>query len=84
MKEELILQGFESLIQYLSIDLRYEKCDFAGGLCRINSKNVLIINNKLPVEKKINIIAEELKQLNLDQIYIRPVLRQLIEGRRAQ
>ena len=81
MKQETILQEFESLIENLSIDLRYEKCDSVGGLCRLKDRNVLIVNNKLSVDKKINLIAAELKQLNLEQIYIRPVLRQLIEGK---
>ena len=82
MTQELILQGFESLIQNLSIDLRYERGDFKGGLCKIDDKNVLIVNNKLPIDKKINLMAVELNRLNLEQIYIRPALRNIIESRR--
>ena len=79
MTQELILQGFESLINNLSIDLRYEKGDFSGGLCKIGNKAVLIVNNKLPIDKKITLMADELNRLNLEQIYIRPVLRNIIE-----
>ena len=82
MKKEMILQNFESLIENLSIDLRYEKCDFIGGFCQVNRKKMLIINNKLSIEKKIGIIAKELNQLNLEQYYIRPVLRNIIESRK--
>jgi len=82
MTQELILQGFESLIQNLSIDLRYERGDFKGGLCKIDDKNILIVNNKLPIDKKINLMAVELNRLNLEQIYIRPALRNIIESRR--
>ena len=78
MTQEIILQGFETLIHNLSIDLRYENGDFTGGLCKIKKKNVLIINTNLSIEKKINVIADELKRLNLEQIYIRPMLRQII------
>jgi len=80
MKTHLILQGFESLIQNLSIDLRYEKGDFTGGLCKMGTKSVLIINNKLPVESKIKVMANELNRLDLEQIYIRPALRDIIES----
>lgn len=80
MKTHLILQGLESLIQNLSIDLRYEKGDFTGGLCKVGTKNVLIINNKLPVESKIKVMAIELNRLELEQIYIRPALRDIIES----
>lgn len=82
MTQELILQGLESLIQNLSIDLRYEKGDFMGGLCKIDNKDVFIINNKLPIDKKINLMAVELNRLNLEQIYIRPALRDIIENRK--
>lgn len=80
MTQELVLQGFETLIQNLSIELRYEKGDFTGGLCRIGQKDVFIINNKLPIDNKINLIADELKRLNLEQIYIRPALREIIKN----
>ena len=80
MKPQNILQGFENLIQNLSIDLRYEKGDFSGGLCHIPGKSLLIINHKLPIEYKIKIIATELRSLDLNHIYIRPALRKIIEG----
>ena len=78
MKPHSILQGFENLIQSLSIDLRYEKGNFAGGLCRLPGKNIFIINPKLPIENKIKLIASELRALELNHIYIRPVLRKII------
>ena len=81
MTQELILQGFETLINNLSIDLRYEKGDFTGGLCKIGPKDIFIINDKLSIDKKIQLIANELKRLNLEQIYIRPALREIIKGR---
>lgn len=80
MKPQHILQSFENLIHNLSIDLRYEKGDFIGGLCKVGNKDVLIVNNKLPVEGKIKLLARELNRLNLERIYIRPALRNIIEG----
>lgn len=80
MKTQNILEGFENLIQNLSIDLRYEKGDFAGGLCHMPGKSVFIINHKLPVENKIRLIASELRSLELKHIYIRPALREIIES----
>jgi hypothetical protein len=80
MNPQSILQSFENLIQNLSIDLRYEKGDFAGGLCRMPGKRVLIINHKLPIENKIKLIASELRALELNHIYIRPALRKIIDG----
>ncbi len=80
MKRENILQAFENLVSNLSIDLRYEKGDFDGGLCRMPNKYVLIVNSKLPREQKIKLIASELSSLDLNHIYIRPALRKIITG----
>jgi hypothetical protein len=77
-KTDNILQAFENLVNSLSIDLRYEKGDFHGGLCRMPGKYVLIINSNLPTEQKIKLIASELSSLDLNHIYIRPVLRKII------
>jgi hypothetical protein len=79
MKTRNILEGLENLIQSLSIDLRYEKGDFAGGLCRVANRSVLIVNDKLSPENKIKLIAAELRLLKLNHIYIRPALRKVIE-----
>ncbi len=84
MTKQLILQGFESLVESLSIGLRYEKGDFAGGLCKIGNQDILIINPTLPIDMKINIMADELKRLNLEQIYIRPALREIIENKKVE
>jgi len=78
MKPYNILQAFENLIQSLSIDLRYEKGDFAGGLCHLPGKTIFIINSKLPTENKIKLIAAELRAIELNHIYIRPALRKVI------
>ena len=79
MTQELILQGFENLIQNLSYGLRYENGDFIGGLCKFRNHGVFIINKSLPVDRKITLIAEELKRINLERVYIRPALREIIE-----
>ncbi len=78
MKTENILQAFENLVNNLSIDLRYEKGDFNGGLCRMPDRDILIVNSRLPMEQKIKLIASELNSLDLNHIYIRPALREII------
>jgi hypothetical protein len=79
MKENEILGHFEELTQNLSIDLRYEKGDFSGGLCRVNDKQIMIINKKLSADQKIKVFASAIAQLNLDNIYILPAIREIIE-----
>jgi len=80
MDNQQILQELEQLAARLNITVRYEEGDFNGGLCRIKSDQIIIINKKFPVEKRIAVLSRELSTLNLNVIYILPQLRELIFG----
>ncbi|MBN2091394.1 hypothetical protein JW964_17410 [candidate division KSB1 bacterium] len=79
MKDSEILGYLEQLTQNLSIDLRYEKGEFSGGLCRVNDKQMMIINKRLSDDQKIKVFARAIGQLNLENIYILPAIREIIE-----
>lgn len=86
MDEETILNQLEELARGFGIQIRYEamKQDeeskkVAGGLCLLNGEYVLIINSKATGKDKIQTFAEALKHFDLDRVYIRPVLRELLE-----
>lgn len=79
MKPEELLNQLETLSQNMAIDLRYEKGDFKGGLCRVNEQKILIINSKLPDDEKIKIFTNELSQMDLDNIYVVPAVREVLE-----
>lgn len=74
-KSEWLLQEMEGLLEQLSIPVRYERGNFKGGLCRLNDDEIFIINKNLPLEQKLQIFREELEGINLEDIFIRPVLR---------
>lgn len=79
MKEEEILSGLESLIATLGVQLRYEKGDFSGGLCILKDKRMLIINSALAPPQRIKVLASELSQMNLENVFMVPALRQVID-----
>jgi len=74
-----ILRELETLCSNLGIDLRYEKGDFEGGLCRVENNQLLIINKALSDQAKIRVLARELGTLELENIYMVPALRRIID-----
>jgi hypothetical protein len=52
----------------------------SGGLCRIEKEYVLILNSKATVKEKIQVMIEALNQFDLSDIYVKPVIRELLEG----
>jgi len=81
MEDVIKLENFEKLLSDLSIELRFEKGDFRGGLYRYKEREELVVNKHLPVEQKVQVIARELKnRMDLDSLYIMPALREIIEN----
>jgi hypothetical protein len=78
MKEDEILSGLEKLVESLSIQLRYEKGDFAGGYCVLKDKRMMIVNSSLSPAMRIKVLAHELAAMNLDEVFVLPALREVI------
>ncbi len=85
MNTEHLLNQLEELAGRLGIGVRYENVNveessLAGGFCRIKEKYVLIIQPQATINEKVRIITEALKTFPLGDIYVKPALRELIEG----
>ncbi len=78
MKEDEILAGLEKLVESLSIQLRYEKGDFAGGYCVLKDKRMMIVNSALSPAQRLKVLASELAGMNLDEVFVLPALREVI------
>ena len=81
--EKSILGQLEELVNNLGIELRYEKIKkessfFPGGLCTISGKKVLIINSQASVEDKIQIFIKSIKDFDINGVFVRPALRELL------
>ncbi len=86
MDEGTIIDHLEELAERFGVQIRYEaikqdedSIDVVGGLCLLKGEYVLIINSKATVKDRIKTLAMAVKHFDLDQIYIRPVLRELLD-----
>jgi hypothetical protein len=85
LDETATLSHLEALAHALGIQIRYEclegETTFAtGGLCRIKDKQVIIVNERAATGEKVKTLAKVLKRFDLSQIYLRPALRDFLEG----
>ena len=83
MKESEIVDALETVARSLDVEVRYEKGDFAGGLCKVGNKSLILLHRDDPADKKINVLARELGEFDLDQIYLLPALRDIIDKART-
>ena len=84
MNEEIILIQLEELADKLEIYVRDENINLeesstTGGLCRIEGKYVLILNSRATVQEKIQVLIKALQPFDLSDMYIKPVIRELLE-----
>jgi N-dimethylarginine dimethylaminohydrolase len=86
MDENTMIDELEELIKSFGVQIRNEaiKQDedlvyIVGGLCLLRGEYVLIINSKATTMDRIKTLATALKHFDLDQIYLRPVFRELLD-----
>jgi hypothetical protein len=84
MDDHTALSQLEGLAYQLGIQIRYEKIGeedvrSTGGLCLVKGTQVIIINSKATTKDKIQTLVKALRNFDLDDVYIRPALRDLLE-----
>jgi hypothetical protein len=84
ISEEELLLALETLAKTLDVEVRYEKGDFVGGLCCVEGQNIVLIQKNETIGRKTKLLARELGVFNLDDIYVMPTLRTLIETELAE
>lgn len=76
---EDLIQDLKSLASQLGATVRFEKGDFKGGYCILKDSKVIVINKMANLQRKAFILSMALKELGVDEIYINPKLREVIE-----
>ena len=86
MDQKTLTDLLEELIERLNLRIRYEtikqdedSVKVIGGLCRLRGEYVLIVDSNTTVEDRTETLGRALKHFDLDQIYIRPVLREFLD-----
>ncbi|NWG04616.1 MAG: hypothetical protein HXY44_17325 [Syntrophaceae bacterium] len=87
MDENTMIEQLEGLIKGFGVNIRYEaikqdedSVKVIGGLCLLKGAYVLIINSKAAIRDKIKALGMALKHFDHENIYMLPVLRELLDG----
>lgn len=82
-REELLIQ-LEELAGRLNIQIQYESLKSEdpstfGGFCRVRDRHMIIIHSKATVSRKIDIFSEALRHFDMDELFMRPALREYLK-----
>ena len=79
MKIAQIVKELETAVEQLGLRVRREKGNFRGGYCVRNEEEFLMLNRVHPPEVQLVVLADALKTMEVDSVYLRPVVRQALE-----
>ncbi len=83
MKPKKLLQELEVVAEKLGIQTIYDTFEGKGGGCRVIDNRYIVINSRLADRVKAELFLKALSELPIDEIYIKPEVRELLEQARA-
>lgn len=75
LKPRRLVRAMADVAARLGVTIRWEQGQFHGGRCTVDGKDVVILNRRHPPEVQMVILADVLRTLPLNSIYIRPAIR---------
>lgn len=79
MKTDNFLLELEKLVEQAGYTIRKEKGTFRGDSCVMEGEKLVVLNKKKPPQQQVGLLARVLKDKQLQDIYIKPVVRNKLE-----
>ncbi|MCP4676133.1 MAG: hypothetical protein GY854_11625 [Deltaproteobacteria bacterium] len=83
---DVLLEQLERLGATLGVSVRYEVLGqeddlspIRSGLCRLKDNQILLVDSRLSIVMRCQVLAAEFKRFDLSCIFISPAVRRLIE-----
>ncbi|HET9137327.1 MAG TPA: hypothetical protein VFO76_11875 [Candidatus Kapabacteria bacterium] len=79
MTSEELLEELKALAAEMGLKVRFENGNFEGGYCLLRDQNLLVINRRTSVPRKIRTLSIGLHEFGLENVFVSPALREAIE-----
>ena len=79
MKTEQIVEELKTAAGRLGFAVRTEIGNFRGGRCKIDGEEVIMLNKRHPSETQLVVLADSLRGLPIDRIFLKPAVRAALE-----
>ena len=85
-----MLEELKNVATQLGFEVREEKLlrevgyRVRSGSCRVRQTDVILLDRDLPLSAQIDVLVEELARRPLDDVYVSPVARRLLERAAAE
>lgn len=79
MTHQETYEELKELARTMGFAIRVEMGEFDGGLCTIRDQQVILVNRRHPLNRRIRLLAQSLHTIGLADVYVKPALRNIIE-----
>ena len=79
MKTEEIVNELKRAAGELGFEVRTEKGNFRGGRCKVGDEEIIMLNKRHLAEAQLIVLAECLRELPVDGIFLKPAVRSALE-----
>jgi hypothetical protein len=83
-KQEIIINELIEIFKSIGYTVRIEKGFFKGGFCLLREQKLFLLNKNIEASKKINFLAKNLAELEIETIFLKPEIRDIIERERTK
>ncbi len=80
MTDDEILEELEDIAYRVGLEVRFDRLETKGGDCSVKGRPYVIINEALPPDEKIAMLAKALRKMDLEGVFLKPKLRDVIMG----
>ena len=78
-KQELIINELIEVFKNIDYEVRIEKGSFKGGCCLLREQKLFLLNKNIEPAKKISFLARNLADIGIENIFVKPDIRDIIE-----
>ena len=83
-KQEIIISELIEVFKGIGYEVRIEKGFFKGGFCLLREQKLFLLNKNIEPAKKINFLSKNIAELEIDTIFLKPEIRDIIEREKAK
>lgn len=84
MKLKEVYDELVEVAKKVGITVRKEGGKFRSGYCILKEENIIILNRTTTLEVMSTILAKALSELEVDNIYMKPAIRDIIDKEKTK
>ena len=78
LKARSTYNELKDIFEKLGYKIILDNGNFNSGYCILEDEKTIVINKNKPYENRVKVLSEILSSIKLDNIYIKPYIRELI------